>query len=29
MLWNAYYGCPLEWKIDQKQKIKTQWHLSY
>lgn len=29
MFWNAYYGGPLDWHIDPKYKIKSQWHLSY
>jgi hypothetical protein len=29
MFWNAYYGGPLDWHIDPKNKIKSQWHLSY
>ena len=29
MLWNAYYGCPLDWHYDHKHHTRSQWHLSY
>ena len=29
MLWNTFYGCPLEWKYDAEIETKSQWHLSY
>jgi hypothetical protein len=29
MFWHPHYGAPFEWKIDEKYKIKSQWHLAY
>lgn len=29
LLWNTYYGGPLDWHFDQEFMTKSQWHLSY
>lgn len=29
MMWHPHYGAPLEWSINEKYNIKTQWHLAY
>lgn len=29
MMWHPHYGAPLEWTINEKYNIKSQWHLAY